>query len=64
MNSIKYLMWVTGWVLCVGAVSTLDVDPNASIGTELLVVSIGIFMLAVGCLIDISQLERKGNRRG
>ena len=57
-------MWVTGWILCVGAVSTLDVDPNASIGTELLVVSIGIFMLGVGCLIDISQLERKGNRRG
>lgn len=59
MSVFKYIMWATGWLLCIGGVGTMDVSPNASIFTEAIVIAVGMAMLVIGCLIDMNELERR-----
>lgn len=45
------LMW-SGWLLCIGGVGTMDIDPSVDITRPLIVILVGLVLLVSSYSVD------------
>lgn len=68
---LKYGLMGLGIILCIGSVGTMDINPDANMIVQLLVIAIGIIACLLSMLIDeepsrktvIEIIEPDGRRR-
>lgn len=68
---LKYGLMGLGTILCIGSVGTMDINPDANMIVQLLVIALGIIACLLSMLIDeepsrrtvIEIIEPDGRRR-
>lgn len=68
---LKYGLMGLGTILCIGSVGTMDINPDANMIVQLLVIALGIIVCLLSMLIDeepsrrtvIEIIEPDGRRR-